>query len=133
MANILSQDELDSLLNEMKQLREETPKPKQEPVIPPAEQVQKPVVSKADMNLELALSIPVRVSAELGRAYLSADEILRLTAGSTITLNNRAEGALRLTIKNQTVAHGEVVVKEEKFALRITAINPVKEIISKLS
>ena len=136
MANILSQDELDSLLQEMKQLREGEAKPAQEKaIVPPVEQIQRAAPqAPADINLELALSIPVRLSAELGRTYLNAVEILRLAPGSTITLNTRAEDELlKLTVKDQVIARGEVVVKDEKFALRLTEVSQAREIINKLN
>ena len=134
MANILSQDELDSLLQEMKQLQDDTSKVEstQEP-IPPIEQVKPQMQAPSDVNLELALSIRVRVSAELGRAYITGHQLLRLTPGATIPLNTKADDTLlKLTVKDQVIAYGETVVKNEKFALRLTEVNPKKEMINKL-
>jgi flagellar motor switch protein FliN/FliY len=72
------------------------------------------------------------VSAELGKAHLSVQEILRLTQGSMIELDNKAKSPLRLVIKDQVVALGEVVLKDEKFAVKVTQIDSLKDRIQKL-
>jgi flagellar motor switch protein FliN/FliY len=80
----------------------------------------------------MTLSLPIRVSAELGKASLSVQEILRLTQGSMIELDNKAKAPLRLVIKDQVVALGEVVLKDEKFAVKVTQIDSLKDRIHKL-
>ena len=135
MANILSQEELDALLKEMKQLREEESKDSDVHIssTPIGTFQQDPMANQpSEVNLELALSLPVKLAAELGRAYLSVHEILQLTQGSMIELNNKAKAPLNLTIKDQIIAQGDVVVKDEKFALRVSKIDPVKDRIHKL-
>ena len=134
MANILSQEELDALLKEMKQLREEESKDSDIHISPtPIGTFQDPMANQPnEINLELALSLPVKLSAELGRAYLSVHEILQLTQGSMIELDNKAKAPLNLTIRDQIIAQGDVVVKDEKFALRVNKIDPVRDRIHKL-
>jgi flagellar motor switch protein FliN len=136
MANILSQEELDALLNEMKQLREEESRDESPNIqATPSRAYQQESNQMAnqpnDVNLEVTLSIPVELSAELGRTRLSIHEILQLTQGSMIELDHK-RGPLNLMIKDQLIAQGDVVVKEEKFALRLTEIDPVRDRISKL-
>ena len=139
MANILSQEELDALLNEMKQLREEESKDSDVHLSSPSH-TSTPIGSFRDdmanqqneVNLEVTLNLPIKLTAELGRARLSVFEILQLTQGSMIELDNKAKAPLRLMIKSQRLANGEVVVKEEKFALRINDIfESVREEITK--
>jgi flagellar motor switch protein FliN len=134
MANILSQEELDALLKEMKQLREEESKDSDVHISStPIGTFQDPMANQpSEINLELALSLPVKLAAELGRAYLSVHEILQLTQGSMIELDNKAKAPLNLTIKDQIIAQGDVVVKDEKFALRVNKIDPVRDRIHKL-
>ena len=134
MANILSQEELDALLKEMKQLHEEESKDSDVHISPtPIGTFQDNMANQqSEVNLEVTLNLPVRLAAELGRAYLSVHEILQLTQGSMIELNNKAKAPLNLTIKDQIIAQGEVVVKDEKFALRVSKIDPVRDRISKL-
>ena len=139
MANILSQEELDALLKEMKQLREEESKDSDVHLSSPSHS-STPIGSFRDdmanqqneVNLEVTLNMPIKLTAELGRARLSVFEILQLTQGSMIELDNKAKAPLRLMIKSQRLATGEVVVKEEKFALRINDIfESVREEITK--
>lgn len=137
MANILSQEELDALLNEMKQLREEesrddhVPNISSTPVSTHFQESNHMANQPSEVNLEVTLNLPVKLSAELGRTRLSIHEILQLTQGSMIELDNK-RGPLNLMIKDQLIAQGEVVVKDEKFALRLTEIDPVRDRISKL-
>ena len=134
MANILSQEELDALLKEMKQLREEESKDSDIHISPtPIGKFQENMANQqSEINLEVTLNHPVRLSAELGRAHLSVHEILQLTQGSMIELDNKAKAPLNLVIKDQILAQGEVVVKDEKFALRVTRIDAVRDRITKL-
>jgi flagellar motor switch protein FliN len=136
MANILSQEELDALLKEMKQLREEESKDSDIHISPTPignfQSQSQMANQQTEINLEVTLNLPVKLAAELGRAFLSVHEILQLTQGSMIELDNKAKSPLNLTIKDQIIAQGEVVVKDEKFALRVSKIDPVRDRITKL-
>ena len=138
MANILSQEELDALLKEMKQLREDESKDSDIHINPTPRssttsgKFQDSMANQqSPVNLEVTLEIPIKLSAELGRAYLSVHEILQLTQGSMIELNNKAKGPLNLMIKDQVIAHGEVYVKDEKFALNLSQVDPVQDRLNK--
>jgi flagellar motor switch protein FliN/FliY len=138
MANILSQEELDALLKEMKQLREDESKDSDIHINPTPRssttsgKFQDSMANQqSPVNLEVTLEIPIKLSAELGRAYLSVHEILQLTQGSMIELNNKAKGPLNLMIKDHVIAHGEVYVKDEKFALNLSQVDPVQDRLSK--
>lgn len=136
MANILSQEELDALLKEMKQLREEESKDSDvhiapSPVSRTTQEAHHMANQPNEINLEVTLNIPVMLSAELGRTRLSIHEILQLTQGSMIELDQK-RGPLNLMIRDQLIAQGEVVVKDEKFALRLTEVDPIRDRISKL-
>ena len=51
-----------------------------------------------------------------------------------IELDNKAKSKapLSLMIKDQLLAQGEVVVKDEKFAIRVMEIDPIKDRIQKI-
>ena len=126
----------DALLKEMKQLREEESKDSDIHISPTPignfQSQSQMANQQTEINLEVTLNLPVKLSAELGRAFLSVHEILQLTQGSMIELDNKAKSPLNLTIKDQIIAQGEVVVKDEKFALRVNKIDPVRDRITKL-
>jgi len=67
-------------------------------------------------------SIPVQVTAELGRTKLSLREILELGEGSIIELDRLAGEPLDLKIGDQLVAKGEVVAVDNSYGLRVTAV-----------
>ena len=73
-------------------------------------------------NLNMLLDLPLKVKVELGRARVLIQDILQYGQGSVVELNKSAGDTLEVTVNNQLVAKGEVVVVNEKFALRITEI-----------
>lgn len=73
-------------------------------------------------NLAMILDLPLKVTVELGRARVMIQDILQYGQGSVVELNKKAGDLLEVTVGNQLVAKGEVVVVNEKFAVRILEI-----------
>jgi flagellar motor switch protein FliN len=73
-------------------------------------------------NLSMILDLPLRVTVELGRARVMIQDILQYGQGSVVELNKKAGDLLEITIGNQLIAKGEVVVVNEKFAVRVLEI-----------
>lgn len=73
-------------------------------------------------NMDLLLDVKLPVAIELGRTTLPIAEILEWTQGSVIELDKLAGEPVDLLVNNKLVARGEVVVIDEKFGLRITAL-----------
>ena len=138
MADILSQDELDALLSQMKDSddedesleQNETSSQSQEEVSSAAATV--PVLQGRSSNVNMILNIPVKISAELGRATVSIAEILGFCQGSVVELDNVAGDAINLTVNDKVVAVGEAVVINENFGLRISEVDSIRERIAKL-
>lgn len=78
-------------------------------------------MSRADMDL--IMDIPVKLSIEIGRTQMTVRELMKLGPGSVVQLEQLAGEPLPLRVNDQVVAHGEIMVQDEKFALRITDIN----------
>jgi len=76
----------------------------------------------AALELEHLAEIPMELSVELGRTYLTVGEALALDVGSIITLERTAGDPADLLVNGTPVARGEVVVVDERFGLRITEI-----------
>jgi len=74
------------------------------------------------VDLSLLHNVPLQIIVELGRTDLSLKDLLTLHIGSTIELNKLAGEPLEFIIGDRTAAKGEVVVLNEKFALRLTDI-----------
>ena len=73
-------------------------------------------------NQDLFGNIPVEVTAELGKAQLTLQEILDLNQGAIVELKRFAEEPLDLVVNGQLIAQGEVVAVEDKYAIKITKI-----------
>jgi len=73
-------------------------------------------------NMDLLLDVKLPVAIELGRTTLPISDILEWTQGSVIELDKLAGEPVDLLVNNKLVARGEVVVIDEKFGLRITAL-----------
>lgn len=80
-------------------------------------------------NIDVVKGINVTLSMELGRTRLSIGELLELNQGSVIELNRMVDEHLDVLVNGTLVAHGEVVVIDDKFGLRLTdIINPVDRV-----
>ena len=76
----------------------------------------------APSPIDLIADIPVRVTVELGKARKSVSEILALNAGAVIELDKMAGEPVDILVNGKLIAHGEVVVIDENFGVRITDI-----------
>lgn len=72
--------------------------------------------------------VKVDLVAELGETVLKVKDVLNLQVGTVIQLDRPAGDAVDLVINNQKVARGEVLVLNEIFALRISAIHQPRRI-----
>ena len=68
------------------------------------------------------MDIPVRLSMEVGNTQLSIGRLLKLSRGSVVELNRAAGEPLDVLVNGTLIAHGEVVMANEKFALRLTDV-----------
>lgn len=72
--------------------------------------------------LENLLDVSVSVTAELGRATTSIGEILKLNVGSVVELERLVSDPVDLVAQGIRLARGEVVIVEDRFAIRIREI-----------
>ena len=83
-------------------------------------------------NLEMILEIPVTVSLEVGHTQVPIRNLLQLNQGSVIELDRLAGEPLDVKVNGTLIAHGEVVVVNEKFGIRLTDIISPAERVKKL-
>lgn len=80
-------------------------------------------------NLDVILNIPVQVSLELGKAKMDLRDLLQLGQGSVVELERMVDEPLDVLVNGALVARGEVVVVDNKFAIRLTDIvSPEKRV-----
>lgn len=85
-----------------------------------------------DVNLDMILDIPVDISMEIGRTKISIRNLLQLTQGSVVELDRLAGEPLDVMVNGTLIAHGEVVVVNEKFGIRLTDVISASERIKRL-
>lgn len=83
-------------------------------------------------NLDVILDIPVTISMEIGRTNISIRNLLQLNQGSVVELDRLAGEPMDVLVNGTLVAHGEVVVVNEKFGIRLTDVISPAERVKKL-
>lgn len=83
-------------------------------------------------ELDVILDIPVRISMEVGSTSITIRNLLQLNQGSVIELDRLAGEALDVLVNGTLIAHGEVVVVNDKFGIRMTDVISPSERIKKL-
>ena len=83
-------------------------------------------------ELEIILDIPVTISMEVGSTAITIRNLLQLNQGSVIELDRLAGEPLNVLVNGTLVAHGEVVVVNEKFGIRMTDVISPSERIKQL-
>lgn len=83
-------------------------------------------------DLDVILDIPVRISMEVGSTSITIRNLLQLNQGSVVELDRLAGEALDVLVNGTLIAHGEVVVVNEKFGIRMTDVISPSERIKKL-
>jgi flagellar motor switch protein FliN/FliY len=77
-------------------------------------------IDSRDPSVQRLLDVPIEVIIELGQTELSIRRILEIGPGSIIELDRMAGEPVDLVVNDKVIAHGEVVVIEENFGIRIT-------------
>jgi flagellar motor switch protein FliN/FliY len=73
-------------------------------------------------DLARVQDVPVELAVEIGRTRMTIGETLTLGPGAIVSLNRLAGEPVDLLVNGKPIAHGEVVVIDEEFGLRITDI-----------
>ena len=101
---------------------------------PEDRQVEKPVVEKVEFcQLKSAEgkvipsppaafdTVSLELSAELGQAHMTVKELMKMDKDSLIKLSRLADESVILLVNNTPFAHGEIVIINERFGIRITS------------
>ncbi|AAM36808.1 flagellar protein [Xanthomonas citri pv. citri str. 306] len=86
----------------------------------------------ADLNLDVILDVPVTLSLEVGRARIPIRNLLQLNQGSVVELERGAGEPLDVYVNGTLIAHGEVVVINDRFGIRLTDVVSPSERIRRL-
>lgn len=83
-------------------------------------------------DIDVILDIPVTISMEVGSTEITIKNLLQLNQGSVIELDRLAGEPLDVLVNGTLIAHGEVVVVNEKFGIRMTDVISPSERIKRL-
>jgi len=86
----------------------------------------------SDLNLDVILDVPVSLSLEVGRTRMPIRNLLQLNRGSVVELERGAGDPLDVYVNGTLVAHGEVVVINDRFGVRLTDVVSPSERIRRL-
>ena len=78
-------------------------------------------------SMDVLMDLTLPISVELGRTHMSIKDILKLGQGSVVELDKLAGEPVALLVNDRKFAEGEVVVVDENFGVRITALMGKKE------
>ncbi len=91
-----------------------------------------PITDDERRKLNTIMDIPVTISMEVGRTQISIRNLLQLNQGSVVELDRIAGESLDVMVNGTLIAHGEVVVVNDKFGIRLTDVISQTERIKKL-
>ena len=97
-----------------------------------ADQSKAPLSREEKRKLDAVMDIPVNITMEVGHAKISIRNLLQLNQGSVIELERLAGEPLDVLVNGTLIAHGEVVVVNDKFGIRLTDVISQVERIKKL-
>jgi len=83
-------------------------------------------------ELDVILDIPVMISMEVGNTKIAIRNLLQLNQGSVIELDRLAGEPLDVLVNGTLIAHGEVVMVNDKFGIRLTDVISQSERIQRL-
>lgn len=89
--------------------------------------------STVSPDMDVILDIPVQLAMEVGSTSISIRNLLQLNQGSVIELDRLAGEPLDVLVNGTLIAHGEVVVVNDKFGIRMTDVISPSERIKKLN
>ena len=92
----------------------------------------KPVDPDGTPELDVILDIPVSISMEVGRTEIPIRNLLQLNQGSVVELDRLAGEPLDVLVNGTLIAHGEVVMVNDKFGIRLTDVVSQSERIQRL-
>ena len=83
----------------------------------------------SDVNLDLVLDVPVNVSLRVGATDMSIRDLVKLVEGSVVALDRLSDEPMDVLVNGTLIAHGEIVVVDDRFGVRLTdVVSPVERI-----
>ena len=85
--------------------------------------------ANGEVNLDLVLDIPVSISLRVGSTEISIRDLVKLVEGSVISLDRDASEPMDVLVNGTLIAHGEIVVVDDRYGVRLTdVVSPLERI-----
>lgn len=94
----------------------------------PQQTMLRPALTRASMDL--LMNIPLEISVQIGSTQRKIKDIVDFTNGTVIEIEKEVTQPVDVLANNKLIAHGEIVVIEDNFGLRITEVLDMKELIA---
>ncbi|HEX5481962.1 MAG TPA: FliM/FliN family flagellar motor switch protein [Terriglobia bacterium] len=91
------------------------------PLPPPPRPASSPGAVR-DVHLELLMDVELEVSLRFGRREMLLKDVLNLTSGSVVELDQQVQDPVELLVGSKVIAWGEVVAVDGNYGLRITGL-----------
>lgn len=85
-----------------------------------------------EIDLNSLIDVQVTLSVEIGRCRLPIKQLISLNQGSVVELDRMVDEPLDLLVNGTLIAHGEVVVVDGQFGLRLIDVVSQTERLKKL-
>lgn len=79
-------------------------------------------IPKTPINLDLLLDVKVTLTVQLGTCQMPMRDVLQLSPGSVVKLDQPAQLPVNLYVNHKKIARGEVVVSDDRYAIKITEL-----------
>jgi flagellar motor switch protein FliN/FliY len=79
-----------------------------------------PTIAASPASADVMLDVGVTLSLEVGRTTMPIRQLLQLAAGSVVELDRPAGEQLDVLVNGRIVAHGEVVMVNDRYGVRFT-------------
>jgi len=97
--------------------------------LPPPSLPAAPLAAGRDPKLELLMDVELDITLRFGERQMLLRDILELSAGSVVELNQYVQDPVELLVGKKTIARGEVVVVDGNYGLRVMEIlSPMERI-----
>jgi flagellar motor switch protein FliN/FliY len=77
-------------------------------------------------SIDFLRDVPITITAQLGHVVMPISDILKLGPGAVVELEEMTHQPITLTVRGVPFATGEVVVVDDRFAVRIKTLLPPK-------
>ena len=80
------------------------------------------LTTEETQNLDLIMGVSLEIAVEIGRTRKKVQDILALSKGSLVVLDKLAGDQVDVFVNGKCIAHGDVVVIDDNFGIRISEI-----------